>query len=134
SLILLDVDKFKSYNDYYGHLAGDDCLIRIGQTLQKVVSRPTDLAARYGGEEFVTLLSNTDLEAGIKVAQNIQQEIHNLAIPHAESDVKEIVTVSLGISSLIPRLEVKPDTLVDCADKALYNAKQQGRDRWSTNC
>ncbi|WP_373534129.1 diguanylate cyclase domain-containing protein [Microcoleus sp.] len=134
SLILLDVDKFKSYNDYYGHLAGDDCLIRIGQILQKVVSRPTDLAARYGGEEFVTLLPNTDLEGGIKVAQNIQQEIHNLAIPHAESDVKEIVTVSLGISSLIPRLEVQPDTLVAYADKALYDAKQQGRDRWSTNC
>ncbi|MCW6052436.1 diguanylate cyclase [Lyngbya sp. CCAP 1446/10] len=134
SLILLDVDKFKSYNDYYGHLAGDDCLIRIGQTLQKVVRRPTDLAARYGGEEFVILLPNTDLEGGIKVAQNIQEEIHNLAIPHAESDVKEIVTVSLGISSVIPTLEVQPDTLVAFADKALYDAKQQGRDRWSTNC
>ncbi|MGB7892503.1 MAG: diguanylate cyclase, partial [Microcoleus sp.] len=134
SLILFDVDKFKSYNDYYGHLAGDDCLIRIGQTLQKVVRRPTDLAARYGGEEFVLLLPNTDLEGGIKVAQNIQQEIHNLAIPHAQSDVKEIVTVSLGIASLIPTLEVQPDTLVAYADKALYDAKQQGRDRWSTNC
>ena len=96
SLIFFDVDKFKSYNDYYGHLAGDDCLIRIGQTLQKVVRRPTDLAARYGGEEFVVLLANTDLKGGIKVAQNIQQGIHDLAIPHAESDVKEIVTVSLG--------------------------------------
>jgi len=134
SIILLDVDKFKSYNDYYGHLAGDDCLITIGQTLQKVVCRPTDLAARYGGEEFVILLPNTDLEGGIKVAQNIQEEIHNLAIPHAESDVKEIVTVSLGIASLIPKLEVKPDTLVASADKALYDAKQQGRDRLSTNC
>jgi diguanylate cyclase (GGDEF)-like protein len=134
SIILLDVDNFKSYNDYYGHLAGDDCLIRIGQTLQKVVRRSTDLAARYGGEEFVLLLPNTDLEGGIKVAQNIQQTIHNLAIPHAQSDVKDIVTVSLGISSLIPTLEVQPDTLVACADKALYDAKQQGRDRWSTNC
>lgn len=134
SLILLDVDKFKSYNDYYGHLAGDDCLIRIGQTLQKVVRRSTDLAARYGGEEFVLLLPNTDLEGAIKVAQNIQQGIHDLAIPHAESDVKEIVTVSLGIASLIPKLEVKPDTLVAYADKALYDAKEQGRDRLSTNC
>ncbi|MEG4118280.1 diguanylate cyclase [Microcoleus sp. N9_B4] len=134
SLILFDLDKFKSYNDYYGHLAGDDCLIRIGQTLQKVVRRPTDLAARYGGEEFVVLLANTDLKEGIKVAQNIQQEIHNLAIPHAQSDVKEIVTVSLGIASLIPTLEVQPDTLVAYADKALYDAKQQGRDRWSTSC
>lgn len=134
SLILFDVDKFKSYNDYYGHLAGDDCLIRIGQTLQKVIRRSTDLAARYGGEEFVVLLANTDLEGGIKVAQNIQQGIHDLAIPHAESDVKESVTVSLGIASFIPKLEVKPDTLVAYADKALYDAKQQGGDRWSTNC
>ena len=80
------------------------------------------------------LLPNTDLEGGIKVAQNIQQEIHNLAIPHAQSDVKEIRHVSLGIASLIPTLEVQPDTLVAYADKALYDAKQQGRDRWSTNC
>lgn len=134
SLILFDVDRFKSYNDYYGHLAGDDCLTRIAQILQKVVLRPADLAARYGGEEFAVLLPNTDLEGGIKVAQNIQQEIHHLAIPHAQSNVKEIVTVSLGISSFIPKLEVKPDTLVSYADKALYDAKQQGRDRLCTNC
>lgn len=133
SLILLDIDAFKRYNDRYGHLAGDDCLIRIAQALQKIVRRTADLAARYGGEEFVLLLPNTNLEGGIKVAQNIQQEIHNLAIPHSQSDVKEIVTVSLGISSLIPKLEVKPDTLVAYADKALYDAKQQGRDRLSTN-
>ncbi|MEG3896446.1 MULTISPECIES: diguanylate cyclase domain-containing protein [unclassified Microcoleus] len=129
SLILLDIDVFKRYNDCYGHLAGDDCLIRIGQTLQTVVRRPPDLAARYGGEEFVVLLPNTNLEGGIKVAENIQQEIHDLAIPHAQSDVKEIVTVSLGISSLIPTLEVQRDTLVADADKALYDAKQHGRDR-----
>jgi len=131
SLILLDIDAFKRYNDHYGHLAGDDCLIKIAQTLPKVIRRPADLAARYGGEEFTVLLPNTDLEGGIKVAQNIQQEIHNLAIPHEKSNVKEIVTVSLGISSLIPKLEVKPDALVADADKALYDAKQQGRDRFA---
>ncbi len=130
SLILLDIDTFKSYNDYYGHLAGDDCLIRIGKILPTVVHRPADLAARYGGEEFAFLLPNTDLEGGIKIAQNIQQVIHSLAIPHEQSHVKNILTVSLGIASLIPSLELEPDTLVAHADKALYQAKKQGRDRY----
>ena len=133
SLILFDVDKFKCYNDYYGHLAGDDCLVRLAQAVQQEVRRPADLVARYGGEEFVILLPNTDVEGGIKVAQSIQQAIHNLAIPHKHSHVKDIVTVSLGIASLIPRLEVEPDTLVAHADKALYQAKEQGRDRYCTN-
>lgn len=130
SLILLDIDTFKSYNDCYGHLAGDNCLTRIGKTLQTVVHRPADLAARYGGEEFALLLPNTDLEGGIKIAQNIQQAIHSLAIPHEQSDVKNTLTVSLGIASLIPSLELEPDTLVAHADKALYQAKKQGRDRY----
>jgi two-component system, cell cycle response regulator len=133
SLILFDVDKFKCYNDYYGHLAGDDCLVRLEQAVQQEVRRPADLVARYGGEEFVILLPNTDVKGGIKVAQSIQQAIHNLAIPHEHSNVKDIVTVSLGIASLIPRLEIEPDTLVAYADKALYQAKEQGRDRYCTN-
>lgn len=133
TLILLDVDKFKSYNDFYGHLAGDDCLLKIAKTLQKVIRRPADLVARYGGEEFTILLPNTTLEGGIKIAQTIQQAIHNLAILHAQSNVKEIVTVSLGISSLIPNLEIQPDILIGNADKALYKAKEQGRDRFSVN-
>ncbi|MBN3884426.1 MAG: diguanylate cyclase [Nostoc sp.] len=133
SLILLDVDKFKSYNDYYGHLGGDDCLIRIAQTVQQIVHRPTDLVARYGGEEFSVLLPNTDLAGAIKVAQSIQQAIHAQAIPHAKSDVKDIVTLSLGITSVIPTCDIKPDTLIASADKALYNAKQKGRDRYCTH-
>ena len=133
SLILFDVDKFKCYNDYYGHLAGDDCLVRLAQAVQQKVRRPADLVARYGGEEFVILLPNTNVEGGIKVAQSIQQTIHNLAIPHEHSNVQDIVTVSLGLASLIPRLEVEPDTLVAYADKALYQAKEQGRDRYYTN-
>ncbi|WP_066384695.1 MULTISPECIES: diguanylate cyclase domain-containing protein [unclassified Anabaena] len=133
SLILFDVDKFKLYNDYYGHLAGDDCLIKIAQTVQKIVYRPADLVARYGGEEFAVLLPNTDLAGAIKVAQKIQQAVYDLAIPHAKSNVKDIVTLSLGIASSIPALDIKPDTLIAAADKALYNAKQQGRDRYFTN-
>ncbi|MBH8566456.1 diguanylate cyclase [Nostoc sp. CENA67] len=130
SLILFDVDKFKSYNDYYGHLGGDDCLIRIAKTVQQTVHRPADLVARYGGEEFSVLLPNTDLPGAIKVAQNIQQAIHNQAIPHAQSDIKNIVTVSLGITCVIPTYDIKPDTLITSADQALYNAKQKGRDRY----
>ncbi|MDP5337416.1 MAG: diguanylate cyclase [Nodularia sp. (in: cyanobacteria)] len=134
SLILFDVDNFKAYNDYYGHLAGDDCLIRITQTVQEVVRRPADLLARYGGEEFTVLLPNTDKEGVIKIAQKIQQVIRDQVIPHAHSHVADIVTVSLGVASLIPTLEVHPDTLIAYADKALYDAKQQGRDRYAYNC
>lgn len=130
SLILFDLDGFKRYNDCYGHLAGDDCLVRIAQAVQEAVCRPADLVARYGGEEFTVLLPNTDLEGAINVAQNIQQAIYDLAIPHAKSDVKAIVTVSLGITCLIPTLEVQPDTLVAYADRALYDAKLEGRDRY----
>ncbi|MBD2665455.1 regulatory components of sensory transduction system [Richelia sinica FACHB-800] len=131
ALILFDIDAFKPYNDYYGHLSGDDCLVSIAQTAQKSVFRPADLVARYGGEEFVVLLPNTDLAGAIKVAANIQTAIHNLAIPHAACDVKNIVTVSLGIACMIPNLDIKPDTIVSYADRALYNAKQQGRDRYA---
>jgi diguanylate cyclase (GGDEF)-like protein len=132
SLILLDVDKFKSYNDYYGHIGGDNCLIRIAQTVQQTVHRPADLVARYGGEEFSVLLPNTDLVGAIKVAESIQQAIHDQAIPHAKSDIKDIVTLSLGISSVIPTWDIKPDTLIASADQAMYNAKQKGRDRYCT--
>jgi two-component system, cell cycle response regulator len=139
SLILFDIDAFKRYNDYYGHLAGDDCLSTIAQTVYKCIRsqdqhRPPDLVARYGGEEFVVLLSNTDLPGAIKVASRIQQVIHNLNIAHIDSHVKNIVTVSLGIASVIPNLEVSPETLISCADKALYMAKEQGRDRYASNC
>lgn len=130
SLILLDIDFFQNYNDYYGHLAGDDCLIKIAQKLQKIVRLPIDLAARYGGEEFVIILPNTNLQGGIKVAENIQEGIYDLAIPHPKSNLKDIVTVSLGIASAIPNLTVSPDILVNDADQALYKAKQQGRDRF----
>ncbi|MBD2293688.1 diguanylate cyclase [Anabaena sphaerica FACHB-251] len=138
SLILFDIDAFKRYNDYYGHLAGDDCLLNIAQAVYKFIrhedmSRPVDLVARYGGEEFVILLPNTDLVGAIKVASRIQKVIHNLGVPHTDSNVRDIVTVSLGVASLIPTLEVQPDTLVACADKALYDAKQQGRDRYAFN-
>jgi diguanylate cyclase (GGDEF)-like protein len=130
SLILFDLDSFKSYNDCYGHLAGDDCLVKVAQAAHQATCRAGDLVARYGGEEFVALLPNTSLEGAIAVAVRIQQMIQILAIPHKQSNVKPIVTVSLGITSLFPTTEVQSDTLIAQADWALYQAKQMGRDRY----
>ena len=135
SLILFDLDSFKRYNDFYGHLAGDDCLLKIAGIVYQIirhrdVERPTDLVARYGGEEFAVLLPNTDLEGAIRVAMRIRQQVHSLAIPHVKSGVRDIVTVSSGICSLVPSLDVKPDRIIANADQALYYAKEQGRDRY----
>lgn len=131
SLILSDVDNFKFYNDFYGHQLGDDCLKKVAQTLENTLQRPSDLVARYGGEEFAVILPNTDQEGAIKVAKRIQEAIRLQAIPHEKSKVSKIVSVSIGISSMIPTLETSPDTLIKMADQALYQAKEQGRDRYA---
>ncbi len=133
SLILIDIDYFKLYNDHYGHQVGDTCLIQIAQTAASQLKRPTDLFARYGGEEFVVILPNTDIEGAIAVVEVIQQSIRDLKIPHTASKVSQNVTISLGIASLIPTQGQSPEDLVAIADKNLYQAKQQGRDRfyWS---
>ncbi|NET72607.1 MAG: diguanylate cyclase [Sphaerospermopsis sp. SIO1G2] len=135
SLILFDIDYFKLYNDYYGHLAGDECLFKIAQLVSTLIrhqdiNRPTDLVARYGGEEFVILLTNTDLSETVIVAARIQTAIRKLKIPHIQSQIQGIVTISLGIASVIPTLALTPDKLIGNADQALYQAKQQGRDRY----
>lgn len=128
-LILVDVDYFKGYNDFYGHLAGDDCLRQIARSLSQSIKRPADLVARYGGEEFAILLPNTKTEGAVNVAQRIQEDIHTLAIPHEQSQVAKIITVSLGISAMVPSSEQSPEDLIASADRALYQAKQNGRDR-----
>jgi diguanylate cyclase (GGDEF)-like protein/PAS domain S-box-containing protein len=127
ALLLFDIDYFKRYNDCYGHQIGDDCLILIAQTATKSVQRPADLVARYGGEEFVVVLPNTDLEGAIGVAHEIQNAIMKLAIPHQNSDISDIVTISLGVTSLLPNRDQKSSILIKQADIALYNAKNQGR-------
>ncbi|MGB3193258.1 MAG: diguanylate cyclase [Limnoraphis sp.] len=132
SLILLDLDYFKSYNDTYGHQLGDDCLMQLAEALQQVVHRPNDLVARYAGEEFVVLLPDTDREEAIAVAENIRAAIKALNIPHGGSEVSDRVTVSMGISTCIPCESQKPYLLIEGADTALYRAKQQGRDRFLT--
>lgn len=130
SLIFCDVDYFKKYNDHYGHQAGDDCLKQIAQTINNSVRRPGDLAARYGGEELAIILPNTDLNGAVYVAKTIQQELKKLAIAHCASEVSPYVTLSMGVCSTTPQLELSPDALISRVDRALYEAKKAGRDRY----
>ncbi|GGA38594.1 GGDEF domain-containing protein [Okeania sp. KiyG1] len=127
SLILFDADYFKLYNDYYGHQAGDNCLVQIAQVASKMVKRPGDFVARYGGEEFVIILPNTDRQGAIAVAEGIRQAIEVLAIPHERSEVSPVVSVSMGIACVIPTTDSSPEILISMADRAMYKAKQQGR-------
>jgi diguanylate cyclase (GGDEF)-like protein len=129
SFILCDVDYFKQYNDTYGHQAGDDCLRQIAQAIAAAARRPPDLAARYGGEEFAMLLPNTSPEGAIAVAKEIQAHIKFLQLPHQKSDVSQYVTVSLGMTSIIPTESHPPEFMLSQVDRALYQAKKEGRDR-----
>ena len=129
SLILLDVDFFKQFNDKYGHQAGDECLRRVAGLLPQVLRREDDLAARYGGEEFVLLLPFTDQPGAVQVAQTLQKKLAELAIPHGCSEAGSCVTCSMGVARLIPGLELVPGDLVAMADVALYRAKKNGRAR-----
>ncbi len=130
SLIICDVDYFKKYNDFYGHQGGDSCLEKIAKLLLSVVKRPTDLLARYGGEEFTVILPSTDAKGAIVMADKIQQAIHQSKLPHARSEVSEFITISLGIGTVVPNSNIYPANLIAIADKALYEAKRQGRDRY----
>ncbi len=132
SLVLLDVDFFKSYNDLYGHPAGDDCLRTIAEILGSTIRQKLDFAGRFGGEEFVVLLPGTDLPAASLIADRLRQEIAAAGIVHKGSPVG-IVTVSAGVSCASPHPSTASDTLVTAADKALYQAKQNGRNRVVTN-
>lgn len=131
SLIMCDIDYFKLYNDTYGHQAGDECLRQVAAVLQRSVKRSADLVARYGGEEFVIVLPNTDIEGAACVAEIINQQVRDLQILHAKSNVSEYVTLSLGVACCIPAPMSQPETLIAIADEALYRAKAAGRDRVS---
>jgi diguanylate cyclase (GGDEF)-like protein len=131
SLILLDIDYFKPYNDTYGHLAGDACLEQVAAAIRRTIKRPADLAARYGGEEFAVILPNTDLAGAIHAANLMQQEIASARLPHGSSPNHPYVTVSLGIATTYPSQTRQALDLVDQADQALYQAKDQGRNRYA---
>lgn len=129
SLIIIDVDFFKKYNDFYGHLAGDDCLRRVAKTVQLALKRPTDLISRYGGEEFACLLPNTELSGAIAVAETIREHILELRIPHADSAVLPFVSVSLGVCCRREGSLHGLDDFLKQADAQLYQAKKNGKNQ-----
>lgn len=132
SFVMCDVDYFKAYNDTYGHLAGDQCLMQIAQVLLEVTQKTGDLVARYGGEEFAIVLPNTNTLDAESVAREILTQVHRLTIPHAASLIAGHVTVSLGVATVIPTLESEPVRLMQLADQLLYQSKRQGRNTY--NC
>ncbi|MBW4458733.1 MAG: diguanylate cyclase [Nodosilinea sp. WJT8-NPBG4] len=133
SLILLDIDYFKLYNDHYGHQAGDVCLRLVAQTIVQTIHRGTDLAARYGGEEFAVVLPNTDAQGALYLAETLRQAVKALHMPHAKSNVSPWITLSLGVATCQPSAILNPINLITAADARLYQAKQQGRDRIVAN-
>jgi len=129
SLILCDVDFFKSYNDTYGHQAGDECLRQVARAISHSVSRPADLVARYGGEEFAVILPNTEPEGAVRIAGKVRAAVKALEIVHGNSQVSTCLTLSLGVASTVPLCHESSAMLVSAADEALYQAKATGRDR-----
>ena len=133
SLILCDLDYFKIYNDTYGHQAGDECLRSVAQTIRRSLQRSADVAARYGGEEFAGILPETDASVALVVADQIRAKVKDLNIVFNPESVdclpNSVVTISLGIASVVPSEENDATTLLLAADEALYDSKRQGRDR-----
>lgn len=129
SLIMLDVDFFKQYNDRYGHIQGDECLKHIAQTLSLAVTRPRDVVARFGGEEFVLILPETDANAARQVAERCKTMVAKLEIPHETSAADGIVTASMGVATFKPSGAIEPKHLIEAVDKLLYKAKENGRNR-----
>jgi diguanylate cyclase (GGDEF)-like protein len=129
SMCLLDIDFFKKYNDFYGHLEGDACLRKVANALKDSLGRDGDLVARYGGEEFVVLLPSMSNEDALKLAWEVQGNIASLKIAHQMSEVSDYVTISIGIATVRPKKNMYPTSLIEKADCALYKAKNEGRNR-----
>ena len=131
AVLMIDVDQFKSYNDLCGHQAGDACLQQVASVLASSIHRADDVAARYGGEEFVVILPDTDVYGAQDVARRVQERLQAVHLPHPGTPSGQL-TVSIGIATIVPTVGVEPYALVRCADAALYEAKQAGRNRWHT--
>ncbi len=129
SLIMLDVDFFKQYNDRYGHAQGDESLKNIAQTLNRVATRPRDLVARFGGEEFMLVLPETDEKAALQAAERCHRMVEKLKIPHEASAAGRFVTISMGVGTIKPSAKMEPKQFIEAVDKLLYQAKQNGRNR-----
>jgi len=129
SVIMIDVDYFKRYNDRYGHLQGDTCLQTLAKVLDDVINRPYDLLARYGGEEFACVLPNTHLKGAVQIAERMRANVEALKMEHLGSETAQIITISMGVAAMSPVNDIAPKALVAEADKQLYQAKQAGRAR-----
>ncbi len=129
ALIMMDIDHFKKFNDHYGHAAGDKCLKNVARALAHSFGRASDFLARYGGEEFAAILPGASKESAKEIAEKMRGNIESLNIPHAASEVSDHVTLSLGIALCIPTRESSPRELIEMADKALYQAKEDGRNQ-----
>jgi diguanylate cyclase (GGDEF)-like protein len=132
SLLIVDIDHFKLYNDHYGHPAGDATLVQVAGAMRRAAGRGQDLVARYGGEEFAILLPQLDEQGATGVARRLMQELETLALPHAASPTSPHLTVSIGIASMVPGEHSTPADLVQVADALLYQAKAGGRNRYRT--
>lgn len=132
ALLICDIDYFKKYNDYYGHLAGDDCIKKVAEILKSISKRSGDVAARYGGEEFCLILPNTNLTEVMTIADKIQQSLADLALPHEKSTLNQLVTLSIGVFACIPPKDTSAETFISCADQALYASKANGRNKISS--
>jgi len=133
SVVLSDIDHFKLYNDTYGHQGGDECLIRVAQAMKDTVNRPGDLTARYGGEEFCLVLPETSGLGAMQIAERVRKNVFDLNMEHKSSPMAEVVTLSLGVATLIPDIGSHPSVLLEAADRALYQAKGNGRNRVEQN-
>jgi diguanylate cyclase (GGDEF)-like protein/PAS domain S-box-containing protein len=129
SLIMLDIDYFKQYNDHYGHLQGDSCLKQVAAILSKVGTRARDFLARFGGEEFVFILPETNAKSAMKIAERCREMLATAQIPHEESQVDQVLTASIGVSTIVPCHDDVMHTFIETVDRRLYQAKQKGRDR-----
>lgn len=129
SVLLMDLDYFKNFNDTCGHLAGDECLREVARTIRTAVGRPGDLVARYGGEEFVVILAETESTGALAVAGLVLDRLRSRRLPHPASTVGPFVTVSIGCATMAPERNTPEREILGRADQALYQAKQEGRDR-----
>ena len=130
SIIMVDVDHFKAYNDHYGHPAGDACLVKVAEAVQRCLRRPGDLVARYGGEEFIAVLNRAPLGQALAAAERVREAVEALGLPHEAPITHGQVTVSVGVATMVPAdRQVSVERLISLADEALYQAKNRGRNR-----
>ena len=131
TIMMIDIDYFKHYNDYFGHVAGDGCLKAIANVLKQMTSRGNELAARYGGEEFMLIFPMTDCENAEKIANNLIERVNTLNIPHPKSLICDRISISVGVISTIPQRHHQLSDLIMQADQALYQAKKYGRNQYA---